>query len=198
MEEQKSEPQEAPRTPVPDLPLSLVGQVDAEGAGDALAAAAGGQGGGQKGGGGSGVAGELPEPGEEAPQGASAEETRAPRAPKALHDMSPSELERHAKGMLAKAVALLSARLAELAAQGQACTDPMQVVEMLAKLKDMGRADYWDEKLGKVILEQRDPKLLAQGPAGPLLAKLQGKMQAVKKAKAGDGRTTPEKLRKEA
>lgn len=198
MSDQNDEPQEPQREPVRDKPLSLVPQSDAtDGAGrmDELIVSAGtepamGQGG--------AVASGLEEAGGRAPQGPPAEGARAPRAPKELSDMTPAELRRHAEQMLVKGIALLGAHLVDLVTQGQRCQDPVQVVDMLAKLKDIMRADYWDEKLGKTILEQRDPKLLAQGAAGPLLHKLAGKMQAIKKAAAGDGRTTPEKLRKDA
>ena len=110
--------------------------------------------------------------------------------------MTKAELDRHADAMATKGRALLYMRLVELITQGQKVQDPAVVMDMISKLEDMQRARWWDDKLGKTILETKDPSLLGKGPGGKLLHKLTGEMQKVKKAAGGDGRATGPKTKK--
>lgn len=110
--------------------------------------------------------------------------------------MSKAELDRLADALATKGRVLLYQRLLELIAQGQRVQDPAIVMDMISKLEDMGRARWWDNKLGKTILETKDPSMLGKGPGGKLLHKLTGDMQKVKKAAGGDGRATGPKTRK--
>jgi hypothetical protein len=118
-------------------------------------------------------------------------------AKQSMLDMDLTPKERYVEQLMVNLLGVTGEQYLKKALAGADAEALKDMAETIAKLTDVVQSMVLLPMLLDALKANGDPSAITKGKTGALVAKLAGKAQGIKKLKAGDKRTTPEKLKDE-
>jgi hypothetical protein len=112
-------------------------------------------------------------------------------------DLTPKEKAKYVEQVMINILAVTGEEYLRTITQGADPEKLKSLATTIATMQDVVQSMLLAPLLLDVLKGTGDPSSLTKGKTGALVAKLAGKAQGIKKLKAGDKRTTPEKLKAE-